>query len=808
MTPNIIHLTEAGRQSLLNADAGGIRVAPKAFKLGDLEVSDVEDFYEQEGGIPDNLVSNTVYTGNISYVQVLSENTVRFTLDIPQGIPDANATSSITIGELVVLLEDNTVLGHCVYSEPYVKSSAEAIRIEAMLHISEVDAGTIDVTLSEFGSIPSVPTVEDLPSPVNAIANAVGVQTLEWSLDGNAVPGIAQKFGPGGAHWGFSGYTRIFNGEVGYENVYDETEFKQPDASELGNVQAGDVVVVQVIQGPGAGETRIFDATQNGDNIAYIAKGTGFSALSDTSVISIWYPRSGNYGATSLSWLNEEVPSNYVLERGVTSPRWVPPLKASGNGSTLYHPPGTLKMSAYVTEPEDAAGSRTFVLYQKDLSQVQSQKAQIHYYSHAKNNNYAMVALGGVTQHREAFEITENAIEFSEDLPSETQIDARLFTLTPSTGALLNIRYAEYIADGNQTEFDIPVVGEEKITSSSQCLVYVDPFLQSINNYVIDEDNQKIVFTTAPAQGLLVEINAFITQEVRGYATHVHTQNYVTKDLTRVLQLPFSPQDKGLVFVSEQGLHANRSLYDIVDDRLIFRRDIDANQEIEVQIFRNVLSQGNPDSSIQGVVTDALVTSKSIELVRHNLEPLRIPVPRFNMIGGTGIKVSGTFPEYTIESKLSQQIAKDKPVVFNNQHRISNAEEIIYTQRVNFKGDVIVKATADFNARLGPGFTSANGLENIEFVLGFRTHSLNEPEYGRNIKGTGSSGFNVTNPEQQGTYAYADKSITQSWNVLKANNPTGAIEIVAKMRVRNGRVSDYGSALTINLVVDVSPNLG
>ena len=146
--------------------------------------------------------------------------------------------------------------------------------------------------------------------------------------------------------------------------------------------------------------------------------------------------------------------------------------------------------------------------------------------------------------------------------------------------------------------------------------------------------------------------------------------------------------------------------------------------------------------------------------------------------------------------------------MFNNQHRIVNAEEIIYTQRVNFKGDVIVKATADFNARLGPGFTSANGLENIEFVLGFRTHSLNEPEYGRNIKGTGSSGFNVTNPEQQGTYAYADKSITQSWNVLKANNPTGAIEIVAKMRVRNGRVSDYGSALTINLVVDVSPNLG
>ena len=72
MTPDIIHLTPAGSQALLNADSGGILVAPKYFKVGNLEVSDVEDFYEQEG-IPENLVSTTVHQGKIQYIQVLSE---------------------------------------------------------------------------------------------------------------------------------------------------------------------------------------------------------------------------------------------------------------------------------------------------------------------------------------------------------------------------------------------------------------------------------------------------------------------------------------------------------------------------------------------------------------------------------------------------------------------------------------------------------------------------------------------------------------------------------------------------------------
>lgn len=810
MTPDTLNITADGLQALADADAGGILVAPKYFQVGDLSVSSAEDFYQSQGGIPTTITSNVVHTGNISYIQVVGAATVRFTIDIPEGIPvDSNTSDgivpSVNIGELIIQDKDGTCLGHCVYSTPYVKRSNEGLRLEVLFSLTENKAALIDVTLSEYSGIPSVMSIDDLPSPIEAIANVVGVQDILVSPDGSTTPGIAQQFGAGGAHWSFTGHKRVFTGVLGDGNVTGPSGFECPEANDNTDFSDGELVIVQVITGAGAGQTRRFTAVPSGEIHRFTAYVDGFSDLEDASVVSIWQTTEASNGTIIPM---SDVPSNYVLERGVSTPRWVPPLKASNNGSTLYHPPGELRVASYITAAEDSAGQRTFELYSKDLSQTTNEKAQIHKYSHTKNNNYAIIALGGINQHRDAFEITENTIEFSEDLPNETQVDARLFHLSPSTGALLNIRYAEYIADGSQTEFDIPVVGSEQITSPDQCLVYVDPFLQSINTYVIDVENQKIVFTSPPLQGLKVEVNALVTESVVGYATHIHTACYTTKDLTRIIQLPFAPSDKGLVFMSEQGMHVNRSLFDIVDDRLIVRRDIDANTEIEVMIFRNVLSEGNADTSISGVVTEAVVTSKSIELIRHNADRIRLPVPKFNIKAGDGIKVTGTFPEYTVTSTLSQQIAKDSPQLFNNQHRLDNAEEIIYTTRVTFKGDVTVKATADFSARLGPGFSSSEGLEAVQFVLGFKTHSINEPEYGRNIKGTGETGFSVTNPDKQGTYAYADKSISQSWSLKKANMPSGYIDVVAKMRVRNGSVSDYGSRLLVNLIVDVSPNLG
>jgi hypothetical protein len=812
MTPDILHLTEAGQQAIANADVGGLLVNPRTFRIGEFTSDDPDQFFI-DNGIPSSLQGNVIYTGTISYVQVLDRNTVRFTLDIPQNIPaDLNLNDdqvpSVGIGELLVQLEDGTSLGYCLYSKPFSKRANESVRIEVLLHVSSGDSHTVNVTLSEFGSIPNVMSVADLPSPVSALANAVGVNDLSINNDGSTSPGIAHKFGPGGAHWGYGGHTRIYNGDLLGGTVDNAAIFRLDQAINDGNLLESTTVIVQVLQGDGAGETRKFTTETDGSGLQFRATNTAFTNLSENSVISIWKPIESGTGS-SCPWPpgGEDVPSHWVLQRGIECPQWVDPLRSQGQGTTLYHPPGSLKVTAHILAPEDVAGNRTFIMYQKDLSIAQSEKAQIHRYSHTKNNNYAYISLSGATQHREAFEITENVIEFAEELPDEVQIDARLFRLDPSAGALLNVRYSETPADGTRTIFDIPIEADETITSPEQCFVFVDPFLQAINAYTIDIENKQIVFVTAPPTGVIVETNAFVTTQVNGYATHIHTQNYLTRDLTRVLQLPFTPQDKGLVFISEQGLHVNRSLYNIVDDRVIFRRDIDPDREVEVMIFRNILSEGSPDQSIRGVITDAVTTSKSIELIRHNAERIRIPVPKFEVQGGSGITVRGSYPNFVIESDLAQTIALDNPVNFNNQFSEEDAEEIIYTTRVEFKGDVIVRATADFSCKLGPGFGSDDGLESMQFVLGYKTHSQNEPEYARNIKGTGEAGFSVVAQDKSDTYAYGSSSVTQSWTIKASNNPSGFIDIVAKMRVRNARVSDYSSLLKTNLDVQVTPSL-
>jgi hypothetical protein len=815
MTPDILHLTDAGEQAIMNADAGGVHIQPRSFRVGDHTTSDVDQFFIDQGGVPSALVGNTVHAGNISYIEVRDRNTVRFTIDIPQNVPNDpvpgdSSVPSVDIGEVVIYLDDGTPLGYCIYQTPYPKPSNESLRIEVLLHVETGGANTIDVTLSEFGSIPSVASIEDLPSPVTAIANAISVLDMETNVDGSSSPGIVQRYGSGAAHWKFSNHTRIFSDEIGGGGVDDPTKFRQQDAVDTGELEEGSVVIVQVVAGPGAGESRQFTATVDGADLAFTANGSGFSDLGDISVVSIWKPVGGTQGS-ACPWPpgGTDVPHNWVLQRGLEGcPEWVPPLKPSSNGSVLYHPPGRLRLRAYVTAPEDTAGQQTFELYTKDLRQQQSELNGLQRYSHTHNNSWSIIALGGVNQHREAFEMTENQIEFAEEIPTGVQLDARLFSLEPSAGHLLNIFYSEETGDGTRTAFDIPVPPGTQITSPDQCLVYIDPFLQSINGYTIDVDNQQVVFVTPPPQGLVIEINALVMAQVNGYATHVHTHNYFTQDITRVIQLPFRPQGKEYVFASEQGLHVNRSLFDLVDDRLIFRRDIDPNREIELMIFRNVLSEGSPEQTVSGVITDAVVTSKSIELIRHNEDRLRLPVPKFNIGAGTGINVRGRYPNYIIESDIAQTIAQDRPQIIDAQRRLDNAEEITFARRIEFNGDVNIIATADFSARLGPGFATVNGLEHIQYVLGFRTVSRVEPEYGRNIRGTGDAGFNVTNPAAQGTYAYADKSLTQSYNIVRANNPAGYIEIVAKMRVRNGAVSDYGSTLGINLNIKVEPVLG
>ena len=136
--------------------------------------------------------------------------------------------------------------------------------------------------------------------------------------------------------------------------------------------------------------------------------------------------------------------------------------------------------------------------------------------------------------------------------------------------------------------------------------------------------------------------------------------------------------------------------------------------------------------------------------------------------------------------------------------RQEDSEEIIYTYRVNLTSDLMLQVSVDFSAVLGPGFISPDGMELMQYVIGFRTTSSREPDYGRDIKGTGEAGFSSLSGNTN-ERAFSNASLTQVFDVVRDNIPAGYIDIVARMRVRHANISKYGSKLGMNFNIIGSP---
>ncbi|MFA7287207.1 MAG: hypothetical protein WC052_06095, partial [Patescibacteria group bacterium] len=126
-----------------------------------------------------------------------------------------------------------------------------------------------------------------------------------------------------------------------------------------------------------------------------------------------------------------------------------------------------------------------------------------------------------------------------------------------------------------------------------------------------------------------------------------------------------------------------------------------------------------------------------------------------------------------------------------------NQATIIITQRVNLTKACILLVTCDFAAKLGPGYVSNEGTENMEYVVGIRSSQSKEPDFGRAIRGTGIAGL-FSGTQSKSTLAYANASMTQMFELDPSNHNTGYVELVAKMRINNANTSQFTSLLTIN----------
>lgn len=755
-------LQDVGLAAINNANAGGVLVRPTFFKGGN---SGLYPLMENATDI----LGELKVQGKIHHVEVLSTQSVRFFFEL-----DGRAVSEATeIKELGIFLDDNIMLGRCVFEEPIILVPNELFLISLLMTTTRGDLSVISVAIGEYESIPITPFFYRLPTPYDTQFNAIIVANGIRNVDGSDTPVVAMRYGEGAFQWGFTGHTRVY---ANFPASGDTTSFTISSST---NFDDHELVIVHVVDGTGEGQTRRFyyDEPQN-----KFIEADGVATLDMSQCkIAIWKATGigATFTQTQLPSRPAGAPEDWVLLSGNgDSPVWGPQKSGAKVLNTLYTPPSRLDTNVlnYIGTGDSARFS---------LGDLR-----------VENANYLYPALGGVTQHRSAFDVNASELEFAEVIPAGVPIDLRVFTKVSSTGTRLAFTSDHYVGDGATTRFAIST----PVTDTKFVFVYMQGALQNTTGYSIDTQTQEIVFTEPPIAGLPITFRAFSQISDTGYSTRIISQSYMITGETLFLSLPLTPQSKEQVFLSHSGTHVHDDLYTIVEDQLVLSGSLAEGVEVEVLIFDNILAQGSENTNLKGIVYDGFLTYKSLKLLRHGSSPITLPIPAPNFEAGDGIRLTGQYPNIRIENTFSKSASLNPFKRHGTLHTEKNANQILATYRINLSGDSLILVVCDFSAKLGPGFSSPEGMENIEFVVGMRSVNTREPEYGRQILGTGEAGFSSLNSDNS-QVAYSNASLSRVFEIVKNNHPAGYVDVVAKMRVNNANISQFGSKLSINVSV-------
>lgn len=757
MTDKLV-LLDAGESALNNADVGGILINPASFRMGDSNLYPTQTQHT-------NILGNFVVGGTLHHVEVLSARVARFVMDV-----DTRTLTAPTVAkEMVLFFEGNIAFARAVFDTPYTLQPNEPIRVSVVLATSRADLTTINVSAGEYDSIPSTAFLYRLPTPGNSNFNAISVLNGRVNPDGTNSPVLALRYGAGAFQWGFTDHKRVF---TGVPTAATPTSFKIPDVS---GFAANEQVIVHVVAGSGEGQTRRYRFNEGAGEFRDVDS-KPISNL-NASTVAIWQMQvgNGNGGGSGDIPSTVDIPKDWVLTPGTDGNlSWQPPGAATRIISTLYTPPSKLDVNALnLVGTGDTARYSTGELI-------------------PENANYVYAALGTATQHRSAFELSGSEVEFAEVIPSIVPIDFRVFTKSPSTGTRVQFKTLAFVADGAKTEFDLAM----DVADAAHIFAYVSNLLQPTTTYSIDTTLKKLKFTSPPEAGLPIEIRPLTYVQETGYSTRIVTKTYFIKDETFYLKLPTKPQAIEQVFISQSGAHIHEYNYQIIDDYAVFTSSLDVGLEVEVMIFENIQSQGTEATGLNGMVIDGYVSHKNLVLLRHGANPIELPIPEPKISVGQGLRVLSGDGTTLIEldDDAFPTMPKFQRYSSDTTEKTSNA---IVTHTVSLTRPIILMITCDFSAKLGPGYVSVDGSENIEFVVGVRSSQSKEPEFGRGVRGTGESGLIVAE-NSKSSMAYARATLTQMIELDPANHNTKEVELVAKMRINNANTAQYPTVVNIN----------
>lgn len=751
-------LSDVGLHAINNASAGGVLVDAVGFKLGNdrtrSKATDVTDIL----GAP-------LFTGSIYSVEVINKNISRFTFEVDRHSVEVDTV----VSEIGVFLRDGLLLGRAVFQEPVTLFANETTRFVCLLQTSRCDLTTLNVTIGDHSGLPSTPHLHRLQSPALSSVNAVAVSKGLRNPDGSDSPVIAIRYSEGSHQWSFTDHTRIFQGRP---SSADTTSITVPGLE----IESGELVIVHFVSGSGAGATRRYSYT---NNKLVEFDGEPVATLDSNTNVAVWKriftPNAGSsMGSCTYPPKMTNIPKDWVLTRGAGDcPLWAPPRAPISSGMQLWHAPSKLRVD--LLNYTGTGDNARFPLNSLELEGV----------------NYVQPVIGGISQHRSAFDMSGNELEFTENLETGLPVELRMYTREPSNGSRLICGVDAFVGDGVTQKFKL----SQPIENANYAKLYIRGVYQYATTFTYDPADQSINTVAPISTGLSIEIRTFRSVEDEGFSTQIRSHTFTTRDETFFIDLPFTPQSVENIEISLSGAHLHATQYSLVGNKVVLSGPIRRNLEVEVILYDNVMTQGSSTADLPGVVTDAVLSGHSLKLLRHNRPPVNLPIPAVHLSAGPGIKVTGNHPFYRIESTASEQLSDARANFKISDFKVlENATEILFTQRIDLSRDLFLTVSSDFSAILGPGFNSLNGTEVVEYVVGFRTSQGVEAKYGLGLQGTGVAGFSTL-----GDTVYANASMTQVYEVIAANHKTGYLDVVVKMRVAQANIGNYGSKLTMNV---------
>lgn len=781
MYTDTLRLTPEGHSSLLSARDGGFYLKPATVEFGNYE-----------GIVPDDEVPNALLgtkvgeSSALRYIEVLGGTVARFAYSFPLEFPTDSSFAILT--EALVRLDDGTPFAYVKFKYPIQKFRGLLHRVSFLLYVVGVDDldRVFNVTMGEHVTLPQTTSVNWLPAAVTSEFTSIIVADLMKASDGERVPGFAVRAGLSGKGWAFTGHDRIFSGPVG-DMWVSPTQIKpNEDLAKL--IESGQSMIVSVESGGGAGYCRI--AEYDGNLIQLDESVPEINGFDASSVIVLWIPMQGSqtYVGPVLPWPDNsdaEVPSDWVLGRGEdNSPIWVPPSTNATNASgvTLYTPPGRLVSRSLVTT-------------------ATPQELEYQLAAEVQDSSCVMLTVGGVYQPKTAFDIRDaEFLMLSESVPEAMSLNARAFSLIATQGDRLAIDVIEIVGDGSSPEIDVGV----DITDVEQVIAVVQTIINPVTTYTIQEG--KLRFVEAIPSGLVVDLYILRYQTRIGSSTRIVPHQWMVDVPTTEFALSFAPESKKYVFITIAGTAVHQRDFQLVKNRVILNSKVNpyaGGTFVEILVFQNIESGGTPDRSLNGVITHAYASPTGMVLLRHQAEPLRVPFVRPVFESGNGIQVDQTkYPLVKVSyDPAADEAYRSRAYTITYTETLNDTEEIVITRRIEIDSDCSLQLSVDFEAMLGPGFTTDRYREKIDCVVAIVQVGSEAPDFGSNARGTGSAGFSMTDPTDDQATAVASRTLTTSAVMSIKNHPAQAVDVVAKMRVQQAQVSSYGSRLTAQLSI-------